>query len=108
MRRSPHRAVLIDLIEDYVRAIRWYDDPAHREEALQIVADYTKRPVAAYDKWLFLPGKGYYKGPDGLPNVDAVTANIHLQHELGLVKADLDAKNQADLSLLKAAIARVK
>lgn len=105
---AAHRAVLIDLIEDYVRAIRWYDDPTHRAEALQIVADYTKRPVAAYDKWLFLPGKGYYKGKDGMPDIDAVSANIHLQHELGLVKADLDAKNYADLSLLKIAIARIK
>lgn len=105
---AAHRAVLIDLIEDYVRAIRWYNDPAHRDEALQIVADYTKRPVAAYDKWLFLQGKGYYKGPDGVPDIDAVSANVHLQHELGLVKGDLDAKNYADLSLIKAAIARLK
>ena len=105
---AAHRAELTDLIEDYVRAIRWYNDPAHRDEALQIVANFTKRPVSAYDQWLFLPGKGYYKGPDGLPDVDAVTANVHLQHELGLVKADLDAKNQADLSLLKSAIARLK
>lgn len=105
---AAHRAALIDLLEDYVRAIRWYDDPAHRDEALQIVATFTKRPPATFDKWLFLPGKGYYKGPDGIPDVDAVTANIHLQHELGLVKADLDTKDQADLSLLKAAIARLK
>jgi NitT/TauT family transport system substrate-binding protein len=105
---AAHRAELTDLLEDYVRAIRWYNDPAHRAEAIQIVANFSKRPASTFDQWLFLPGKGYYKGPDGLPDIDAVTANIHLQHELGLVKADLDAKNQADLSLLKAAIARVK
>lgn len=105
---AAHRAVLTDLLEDYVRAIRWYNDPSHRDEALQIVGTFTKRPVSTFDKWLFLPGKGYYKGPDGMPDIDAVSANIHLQHELGLVKADLDAKNQADLGLLKTAIARLK
>jgi sulfonate transport system substrate-binding protein len=103
-----HRVVLTDLLEDYVRAIRWYSDPVHREEGLQIVANFTKRPPATFDKWLFLPGKGYYRGPDAMPDVDAVTANVRMQHELGMVKADLDAKDYADLSLLKAAIAAIK
>jgi sulfonate transport system substrate-binding protein len=105
---AAHRAVLIDLIEDYVRATRWFGDPQHREEALQIVANATKRPVAAFDQWLFIPGKGYYRGPDALPDVDAVTQNVRLQHELGMVKGTFDAKDNADLSLLKAAIARLK
>jgi sulfonate transport system substrate-binding protein len=105
---AAHRAVLIDLIEDYVRAIRWFDDPAHREEALQIVANVTKRPATTYDKWLFLPGKGYYKGSDALPDIEAVTANVRVQHDLGMVKGTFDAKDYADLSLLKAATARLK
>ena len=105
---AAHRAVLIDLLEDYVRAIRWYDDPKHRDEALQIVANVTKRPVAAFDKWLFLPGKGYYRGPDATPDIAAVTANVRLQHDLGMVKATFDAKDYTDLSLLKAAVARIK
>ena len=105
---AAHRAVLIDLIEDYVRAIRWFDDPAHRDEALQIVANVTKRPPATYDKWLFLSGKGYYKGPDATPDIEAVTANVRVQHDLGMVKGIFDAKDYADLSLLKAATARLK
>jgi len=91
-----------------VRAIRWFDDPAHREEALQIVANVTKRPATTYDKWLFLPGKGYYKGSDALPDIEAVTANVRVQHDLGMVKGTFDAKDYADLSLLKAATARLK
>ena len=105
---AAHRAVLTDLLEDYVHAIRWFDDPAHRDAALQVVADVTKRPVALFEKWLFIPGKGYYRGPDALPDVDAVTANVRLQHELGLVKTEFDARDYADLTLLKAATARLK
>lgn len=105
---AAHREALTDLLEDYVRAIRWFDDPAHRDEALQIVAGVTKRPVSLFDKWLFIPGKGYYRGPDAMPDVNAVTANVHLQHELGLVKAEFNAKDYADVSLLKAATARLK
>ena len=105
---AAHRAVLIDLIEDYVRATRWFDDPKNREEALQIVANVTKRPVGAFAQWLFIPGKGYYRGPDATPDVAAVTANVKLQHDLGMVKTTFDAKDYADLSLLKAATARLK
>ena len=105
---ATHRAVLIDLLEDYVRAIRWFDDPAHREEGLQIVAKITKRPIALFEKWLFIPGKGYYRGPDSMPDIDAVTANVRVQHELGMVKTAFEAKNYADLSLLKAAVAQIK
>jgi NitT/TauT family transport system substrate-binding protein len=105
---AAHRAVLVDLLEDYVRATRWFDDPKHRDEALQIVANVTKRPVGAFDKWLFIPGKGYYRGPDATPDTDAVTANVRLQYELGMVKAAFNAKDYADLSLLKTATARLK
>jgi len=55
-----------------------------------------------------LGGKGYYRGPDAMPDLAAVTANVRLQHELGMVKGTLDAKDYADHSLLKAATARLK
>ena len=35
---AAHRAVLVDFLEDYVRAFHWYLDPAHRAEAIEIVA----------------------------------------------------------------------
>jgi ABC-type nitrate/sulfonate/bicarbonate transport system substrate-binding protein len=105
---AAHRAALTDLLEDYVRAFHWYLDPANRAEAIQIVAKFTKHPPAAFEHWLFLPNKGYYLDPNARPDLDAVTANIRDEHELGIVKADLDARKYADLSLLEAAIARVK
>ena len=104
---AAHRAVLIDLLEDYVRARHWYLDPAHRAEAILIVANFTKRPPATFESWLFTP-KDEYRDPDAIPDIDAVTRNIHAQHEVELVKSDLDAGDSADLSLLKAAIARVR
>jgi ABC-type nitrate/sulfonate/bicarbonate transport system substrate-binding protein len=104
---AAHRAVLVDFLEDYVRAFHWYLDPAHRAEAIQIVASATKRPPATFESWLFQT-KDEYRDPDAMPDLDAVTNNIHAQHELGLVKADLNAGDYADLSLLRTAIARVK
>jgi NitT/TauT family transport system substrate-binding protein len=104
---AAHRAVLIDFLEDYVRAFHWYLDPAHHSEAVQIVASVTKRPAAAFESFLFT-NKDEYHDPDAMPDLDAVTSNIKAQHEVGLAKADLNAHDYADLSLLEAAIARVK
>lgn len=105
---AAHRAALVDLLEDYVRAFHWYLDPANREEAVELVSRVTKVPPAVYQGWLFVPHKGIYYDPNAVPNLDAATANIHEEHALGLVKADLDAKRYADLSLLEEAIARVE
>ena len=105
---AQHRAVLVDLIEDYVRLRRWYLDPAHRDEAVAIVVNFTKRPRATYESWLFVPGMSYYQDPDARPDIDAVTRNVRAQHQLGLVKADLEGKDFSDLSLLDEAIARIK
>lgn len=105
---AKNRAALTDLLEDYVRAYHWYLDPAHRDEAIAIAANFTKVPPAAFQSWLFTPEKDFYRDPNAVPDIGAMTRNIHAQHELGLIKADLDAKAYADLGPLRAAIARVK
>lgn len=105
---AKHRAALIDLLQDYVRAIRWYEDPANRAKALDIISRFTKQPQSIFESWLLLPGKDYYRDQNAMPDLDMVTANIHVEQELGLVKEDLDAKEYADLGPLKEALARLK
>ena len=39
-----NRKALMDFFEDHVRAMRWFNDPANRTEALKIVGDFMKRP----------------------------------------------------------------
>jgi len=105
---AAHRAALADLLEDYVRAYHWWLNPANRDAGIKIASDFTKVPAKAFEGWVFEKGKDFYRDPNAVPDIVAVTSNIHAQHQLGLVKADLDAKPYADLSLLKSAIARVK
>jgi ABC-type nitrate/sulfonate/bicarbonate transport system substrate-binding protein len=105
---ATHRAALIDLLQDYVRAIRWYEDPANRAKALDIISRVTKQPENIFESWLLVPGKDYYRDQNGMPDLDMVTANIHVEQELGLVKEDLDAKEYADLGPLEEALARLK
>ena len=102
---AKHRAALIDFLQDYVRAIRWYTNPANRAKALEIISRFTKQPASVFESWVLVPGKDYYRDQDGMPDLDMVTANIHVEKELGLVKEDLDAKKYADLGPLKEALA---
>jgi len=102
---AKHRAVLVDFFEDWQRAMRWYYDPKNREEAIHIVADFTKQPPSAYADWLFTK-KDYYRNPDVLPNVKALQSNLDLQKELGLLKISIDVNKFSDLSMVKEAAKR--
>lgn len=102
---AQHRTALVDFLQDYVRAVRWYEDPANRARALDIISRFTKQPESIFESWVLVPGKDYYRDRNGMPDLDMVTANIHVEQELGLVKQDLDAKDYADLAPLKDALA---
>ena len=105
---AEHRAALVDFLEDYVRAIRWFTDSANRAKALEIISRFTKQPASVFETWVLVPGKDYYRDQNGMPDLDMVTANIHVERELGLVKQDLDANEYADLGPLKEALARLQ
>jgi sulfonate transport system substrate-binding protein len=102
-----NRAVMLDLLEDYVRIIHWYHDPANHDEAVKIVADFMKLPPAVLQEWVFTK-EDYFRDPRGIPPIDALTSNIHAQKQLGLIKTDLDARQFDGLSLIKEAAARIK
>ena len=106
-----NRAAMVDFMEDSVRAARWYLVPANHAEAVEIAARVSKRPAASFDKWLFLKAGqegDYYRDPDMKPDLKALQANIDLQHKLGFVKATLDVKKHADLSIVEQGAKRVK
>jgi NitT/TauT family transport system substrate-binding protein len=106
-----NRAAMVDFMEDVIRAVRWYLDPANHKEAVEIAARVSKRPAAAFDKWLFTKNGqngDYYHDPDMKPDLKALKANIDLQHELGLVKATIDVNKHADLSVIQEAVKRLK
>ncbi|HYL25497.1 MAG TPA: ABC transporter substrate-binding protein [Burkholderiales bacterium] len=106
-----NRAAMVDFMEDTIRAVRWYLDPANHKEAVEIAARVSKRPAAAFDKWLFTKNGqngDYYHDPDMKPDLKALQANIDLQHELGLVKATIDVNQHADLSVIQEAAKRLK
>ena len=101
-----NRAALVDLLEDTVRAYRWYADPANHKEAVQILADYTKQPVEKLD-WAFTK-EDEYRDLDGVPNLAMIQSNINAVKALGIIKTDVDVAKYADLSLVREAAKRLK
>ena len=104
---SEHRAAMVDFLEDYLHTLSFLDDPAHRSDAVQLVADATKQKPELYASWVFTK-TDYYRDPHGLPNLDVLQANIETQHELGFLKSGFDVKQYADLSLVEEAAKRVE
>jgi NitT/TauT family transport system substrate-binding protein len=103
-----NRAAMVDLLEDVLRIRRFLDDPKNHREVVDLVARLTKQPAETLDPWVFVKGPDYYRDPNGLPNLDALQANVNTQRELGFLKADLQVKTYVDLSVVHDAAARLK
>lgn len=102
-----NRAAVVDFLEDNLRELHWYFDPANRDAAIQSVVDYTKTPPALWSSWLFTKNDDY-RDPAGQPDLTALRRNIGTAHELGFLPSDLDPTKYADLSLVTQADKRLK
>lgn len=102
-----HRAALVDFFEDWIRATRWYLDPKNHDEAIRILADFTKKPAAEFTDWAFTK-EDYYRDPDGKPNLKALQDNLNVQKQLGLLNIEIDIAKYTDLSLVEDAAKRLQ
>jgi len=102
-----HRAALIDLLEDTVRAYRWYADPKNHDAAVEILARATKQPPERLADWAFTK-KGIYRNPDGIPDLGMIQHDVDAMTDLGFIKEKLEIKPYMDLSLVKEADKRLK
>jgi sulfonate transport system substrate-binding protein len=101
-----NRAALVDFMEDSLRIVHWYLDPANHEAAMDIVGALAKRPAGNFD-WLFTK-RDVYHDPDMRPNLDALQRNTDLKHDLGFVTSRFDVKAHSDLSLIEDAARHLK
>jgi sulfonate transport system substrate-binding protein len=104
---AKQRAVLVDFLEDYLRALHWYIDPANQKEVTEILAKATKLPAERFAGWVYTHDD-QFRDPRGLPNLAALQANMNTQRELGFLKTEIDVKQHADLSLIEEAGKRLK
>src|SRR5262249_24351172 len=101
------RAALTDLLEDYLRAVRFYTDPRNQAEAAAIGSAVTKLPVSAFETWLFTR-KDYYRDPLGRIDVASLQATFAVQKDLGFLKTTIDARRFVDLSVIEEAGRRLR
>jgi NitT/TauT family transport system substrate-binding protein len=97
-----HRAAMVDFMADYLHVLHYFYDPAHRAEAVQIIAEQTKQNPVLYEDWAFTK-RDYFRDPNALPNLDALQANVDVQRKLGFLRTDLDVKKYVDLDIVKEA-----
>jgi sulfonate transport system substrate-binding protein len=101
-----NRAAMVDFMEDTLRIVRWYLDPANQKEAAEIAARITKQPAERFG-WLFTK-QDCYRDPNMLPDLDALQKNVDMTRDLGFVKSSLDVRKYADLSIVEEAAKRLK
>jgi sulfonate transport system substrate-binding protein len=101
-----HHAEMVDFMEDYLRTLKYLLDPANHAEAVALLAQVTKQKPAPFEGWAFTD-KDYYRDPKGLADLDALQANIDLQHQLGFLRSSLEVKKHADNSFTEEAVRRL-
>jgi sulfonate transport system substrate-binding protein len=101
-----NRAALTDMLEDSLRIVRWYLDPANHKEAMEICARITKQPAEGFD-WVFT-NKDNYRDANMMPDLAALQRNVDLTRDLGFIKASFDVSKFADLSVIQDAAKRLK
>jgi sulfonate transport system substrate-binding protein len=101
-----NRAALTDMMEDSLRIVRWYLDPANHKEAMEICARITKQPAERY-AWAFTK-QDNYRDPNMMPDLAALQRNVDLTRDLGFINASFDVTRFADLSVVQEAAKRLK
>ena len=102
-----NRRALTDFLEDYLRAVRFYTDPANQKEAISIAASFTKLPKSAFESWLFRK-KDYFRDPTGKIDIASLQRTFDVQRDLGFLKSKIDVKRYVDLSVIEEASERLK
>jgi NitT/TauT family transport system substrate-binding protein len=101
-----NRAALTNMMEDSLRIVRWYLDPANHKEAMEICARITKQPAEGF-AWVFT-NQDNYRDPNMMPDLAALQRNVDLTRDLGFIKASFDVNKFADLSVVQDAAKRLK
>ena len=92
-------------MEDYVRANRWFADPANRKEALKIIGDYMKIKPEQLEH--LYTEKDYFRDPFGMPDYGALQSAIDVSRDAGILPDTISVKKYSDPSLVEEARKRI-
>ena len=102
-----NRSKLNDFFEDHVRAMRWFSDPANRNEALQIIGASINVPPERLS-YLFTKADAY-RDPFLAPNLRILQDTLSVIKEAGLVQDIIQVEPRyVDLSFIEEAKRRLE
>ena len=104
---AKNRGAIVDFLEDDLRAVRWFTDPANHNEAVAIVARFTKQPARALSLWLFTEHGDGYRDPGRHPRPQGRTARHRSAARIRLPQGAARCDAYVYLSLVKEAAARL-
>src|SRR5262249_17749427 len=90
-----NRAALVDFFEDYIRAFRWFKDPANHAAVVEIVSKFTKIPPQQL-QWIFTV-RDLYHDPNAMPDIAAIQRQMDMLKEFNFLKSDVDVNKVTDL-----------
>jgi sulfonate transport system substrate-binding protein len=100
-----NRAPMVDFLEDSLRLLRYFLDPANHADTVATLASFMKQPPQQFAT--SFTADDFYRDPDGLPNMQVLQSNLDLQKELGFVGEKINIADYADLSLVREAAQRL-
>ncbi|MCU4178343.1 ABC transporter substrate-binding protein [Bosea sp. BH3] len=101
---TANRAAVVDMLEDYIRALRWLSDPANKTEALRIIAAESKRTPESIG--YLLTKDDYYRDPNMVPDIEGIQKTIDITNDLGFLAKRIEVASYADTSYVAEAAKR--
>jgi len=102
-----NRKVLYDFFEDHVRAMRWFADPKNHDEAVKIIANFTKQKPE--DLQYLFTKNDYFRDPFLFPSVTGIQSMADACFDTGLISDKLQvAPKYVDLSFVEEAKRRIE
>jgi NitT/TauT family transport system substrate-binding protein len=96
---AAYRAAVVDMLTDHMAAVRWFLDPANRNEALALTHDFTKQSLQALD-YVFTKDD-VYRSPDLAPLIEPIQRDIDTAVSMKMLPAAIQvAPNYVDVSLI--------
>lgn len=98
-----NREAMVDLMADQMRAVRWFYDPANRDQMLTVVSEVTKAPKENFSDYVFTRDD-YARNRDLYINPDFVQRSIDSAVKYGVLDEGLTVDpDYIDFSVIEAA-----
>jgi sulfonate transport system substrate-binding protein len=94
-----HPDAVRGFLADYVDGLAWFYDRANREQAIQIVSDFTKSPKEVLNSY-FATDRDYYRDPSGCVAGQAIQKPLDAMFEEKLISRSVDVSQYINLSFL--------